>query len=54
MQPCHGHISAVWKKLDPVVQLHRQPLFSLHRNWMSATELSRILMTVVSESKLLT
>lgn len=37
-----------------IVQLHHQPLFSPHRNWMSATELSRILMRVVSESKLLT
>lgn len=36
------------------MQLHCQPLFSPHRNWMSATELSRILMRVVSESKLLT
>ena len=36
------------------MQLHCQPLFSPHRNWMSATKLSRILMRVVSESKLLT
>lgn len=35
-------------------KLNHQPLFSPHRNWMSAMELSRILMRVVSESKLLT
>lgn len=48
------HITAIWKRQNPTVQLHHQPLFSSHRNWMSATELSRILMRVVSESKLLT
>lgn len=48
------YFTAIWKKQKPTPQLHHQLLFCTLWNWMSATEPSRILMRVVSESKLLT
>lgn len=49
-----AHTVAVRKKQNTTLHLHHQLLFFPNRNWMSATELSRILMRVVSKAKLLT